>query len=126
MNKEPVYEIVRSYTRTVQVKQYEPESHFCSVKESFYEMPTEKQKAKKSEELYEFAKSEVTKALGLTPQKEEKKEVKKRAVSCSNCGKWNKAGATKCTTCDSSGQGDRYNMREVEPSEMQGGDGSTG
>ena|SRR3990167_2900561 len=69
MSKEPIYEIVRSFSKTVQVKQFQPESNFCSVKESFYEMPTEEEKLKKSKELYEFARLEVMKGFTKSEDK---------------------------------------------------------
>lgn len=60
---EPIYEIVRSFSKTVQIKQFQPESHFCSVKEVFYDMPTDKEKLEKSKELYDFVRLEVLKSV---------------------------------------------------------------
>lgn len=61
--KESIFEIVRSFSKTIQVKPYEPESYFCSVKQSFDEMPSEKDKVLCSEYLIGLAKNEVMKSV---------------------------------------------------------------
>ena len=58
-NEQPQFEITRSFSMTKQVKQYEPISIFMSAKESFYEMPSHKEKLEKAEELYQLCKSKV-------------------------------------------------------------------
>ncbi|MCK9370867.1 hypothetical protein M0R04_13235 [Candidatus Dojkabacteria bacterium] len=55
------FEIARSFSKTVQIRPFEPEQYFCSVKQSFSEMPTEKVKEETSEYLIWFAKKEVMK-----------------------------------------------------------------
>ena len=57
------YEIVRSVSKTVQVRQFEPISHFCSVKEGFDHQPTLKEMEKASKKLADFAEKEVMNSI---------------------------------------------------------------
>ena len=59
----PVWEIVRSYSRKVQVAQYEPRDYFCSVKEVFYEIPSKELIEARSEQMDAFCKYEVHKSI---------------------------------------------------------------
>lgn len=121
--KDPVYEIVRSFSKTVQVKQYEPEAYFCSAKESFYEMPTTKEKVKKSEELYAFCKSEVLKALSGEPPKEVKKEITfKRTTNTGRAMAQNMRGVDADYSPMDEGNEPRGAERDI--SREQGGDGN--
>jgi hypothetical protein len=52
-------EIVRSYSRTIQIAQYEPASFFSSYKEVYDKPLTEKEKEDISDRLYETAKLDV-------------------------------------------------------------------
>lgn len=69
MERSIPYEIVRSYSRTVQVKQYEPESFFASHKNTVYSEDYESQEIfelevrKRSEILYQRAKQDVELAV---------------------------------------------------------------
>mgnify|MGYP001563090405 CR=1 FL=1 len=77
MNKEPIFEIVRSYSRTKQIEQYEPRNYFCSAKQVFYEMPSPKDKELASEELDIFCKLEVVKSISADLKAKEDKTNKK-------------------------------------------------
>ena len=57
------FEIARSFQRKVNLGNYESFDTFCSAKESFYEMPTEKQKEVTSEALYNLCRNEVMKSI---------------------------------------------------------------
>ncbi len=51
------------------------------------------------------------------------KKVDKYTAKCPDCGRRVYVGED-CPSCDPQVVGDRYNQREVEPSELRGGDGS--
>ena len=65
----PLFEITRSFSKKVVTKQYESEDYFCSAKESFYEMPSEEEKKKKSAELDLFCCSEVLGSIELAKER---------------------------------------------------------
>ena len=67
---QPIFTIARSFSKTVQVKQFQPEQYFCSASQVFYEMPRNEEKEKVSNELWEFCKKEV-----LTAAKERKEKI---------------------------------------------------
>lgn len=56
-------EIIRSFSRTWQVRQYEPENFFCSAKQTIEDNISEEEKQKISNELYQFCKNEVIKNI---------------------------------------------------------------
>lgn len=60
------YEIVRSFSKTVQVRPYEPESYFCSVKEGFDEKPSDKERKEYAKRLNKEAKEYVMEDVNET------------------------------------------------------------
>ena len=66
------FEITRSFSKKVQIKQYEPEDYFCSVTQTFYSQPTPEVIESISETLFKFCEQEVLKSM-----KERVQSVKK-------------------------------------------------
>ena len=60
---EPTFEIVRSFSKTMQERQFEPVNFFCSAKETFSTIPSEKEKKEKSEYLANLVQNEVEKSV---------------------------------------------------------------
>lgn len=70
--EQPIFSIARSFSKTVQVKQFQPEQYFCSASQAFFEMPSTKEKEEVSNNLWEFCKKEV-----LNSAKERKEKIDK-------------------------------------------------
>lgn len=142
--KEKLIEVARSYSQKLNTGNYTSADFFCSQKLEVPESEAEEASNKAFQWCYEQVqrdismlteaasnpgKTSIIKAatkkvsiadsLGIKP--------KKKASECPDCGKWNKADATVCATCHSSGTGDRTNQREVgsDRPEGIGNDGST-
>ena len=61
---QPIYTITRSFSKKIQIKQFEPEDYYCAATQEFFdEMPTEEEKLKVSQVLWNFCKEEVLKAV---------------------------------------------------------------
>ena len=60
---EKQFEITRSFSKKVQIKQYEPEDYFCSITETFYDILTIEQKEEVSGKLFKFCEQEVLKSM---------------------------------------------------------------
>ena len=73
---ETKFSITRSFSKKVQIRQYEPEDYYCSSTYYFEEMPTESQKKKISKELWNFCKEEVISAVN-----EQKKSISRELDS---------------------------------------------
>lgn len=72
------FEIARSFSKTVQVAQYEPENYFCSAKAVITGEPTLAQQANISATLEQFCREEVMKSM--------RKSEKKNPQVCESCG----------------------------------------
>lgn len=59
----PFVTITRSFSKKVQIAQYEPEEYFCSASFSFFDKPTDKEIIERSDKLWKLCKQEVAKAI---------------------------------------------------------------
>ena len=75
--EQPIFTIARSFSKTVQVKQFQPEQYFCSASQAFYEMPSNKEREEVSKDLWEFCKKEVL--MAAKERKEKIDKIKKEA-----------------------------------------------
>ncbi len=60
------FEITRSFSKKVQVAQYEPEEYFCGAKAIFSEIPSDEKKEEISKELDDFCRKEVMRSQEIT------------------------------------------------------------
>lgn len=70
----PKLEIARSFSRTIQVKQYEPAQFFCSVKQSFDKELTKEEFEEQSKLLDEMCQQEVAKSIKALIEKVKEEE----------------------------------------------------
>jgi len=71
----PVYEITKSFSRTLQIRQYEPAQFFTCVKRAFYELPTDEEKQKAHAEMEVECRAEI--ANQITKFREELESITK-------------------------------------------------
>ena len=70
------FEISRSFSKTKQVQQFEPENYFCAAKMTFSQIPSTEEQTQYSAELEDFCRIEVFKTM----------EKSSNPEKCQSCG----------------------------------------